>query len=67
MNKYTLHNSKWNRIPIGLLDDVMPIIKAHLFVGSKASWDVITSGGYQYETMPNLSVLLKILNEHNHA
>ena len=47
-------------VPVGLLEgDVQLKISAHLFVGSKASWDVITSPGKQYETMPELAELLR--------
>ncbi len=47
-------------VPAGLLEgDVQLKISAHLFVGSKASWDVITSAEKQYETMPELSELLR--------
>jgi len=47
-------------VPAGLFEeDVQLKISAHLFVGSKASWDVIASPGTQYETMPELSELLR--------
>ncbi len=48
-------------VPAGLLEgDIQLKISAHLFVGSKASWDVITSAEKQYETMPELSELLRL-------
>lgn len=48
-------------VPAGLLEgDVQLKVGAHLFVGSKASWDVIASPGIQYETMPELSELLRL-------
>lgn len=48
-------------VPAGLLEeDVQLSVSAHLFVGSKASWDVISSPGRQYETMPELHALLRL-------
>ena len=47
-------------VPAGLLDGENELkVGAHLYVGSKASWDVIASPGTQYETMPELSELLR--------
>ncbi|TCV85849.1 GFA family protein [Sulfurirhabdus autotrophica] len=54
-----LRSTPYFWVPAGLLEgDVQLKIGAHLFVGSKASWDVILSPETQYETMPELSVLL---------
>lgn len=48
-------------VPAGLLDGEHPLkVGAHLHVRSKASWDVIASPGIQYETMPELSELLRL-------
>lgn len=45
-------------IPAGLLDDSSSsVVAAHLFVGSKASWDEIGDSGEQYTEMPAMSVL----------
>lgn len=54
-----LRSTPYYWVPAGLFEgDVQLTISAHFFVGSKASWDVITSPGVQYETMPELSELL---------
>ena len=54
------HTPKLTIAPCRLLEgDVQLKVSAHLFVGSKASWDVIPSPGKQYETMPELSELLR--------
>jgi hypothetical protein len=55
-----LRSTPYYWVPAGLFEDgVQLIVSAHLFVGSKASWDVIASPGTQYETMPELSELLR--------
>lgn len=56
-----LRNTPYYWVPAGLLEvDVQLTVGAHLFVGSKASWDVIASPGKQYETMPELDELLHL-------
>lgn len=55
-----LRNKPYYWVPAGLLEGDVPLqVSAHFFVGSKASWDVIASPGTQYETMPELSELLR--------
>jgi len=55
-----LRSTPYYWVPAGLFEEgVQLIVSAHLFVGSKASWDVIASPGTQYETMPELSELLR--------
>ncbi|MCW5747212.1 MAG: GFA family protein [Alphaproteobacteria bacterium] len=50
-------------VPAGLLDDDASLdVAAHLFVGSKASWDAISPGVRQFETMPELSVFIALLH-----
>jgi hypothetical protein len=50
-------------VPAGLLEDNMNLeVGAHLFVGSKASWDTIPSNGPRYETMPELSELIELMH-----
>ena len=51
-------------VPAGLLDgDINTTITAHLCVSSKASWDIISSQGIQYEAMPeNLSQFIEHLH-----
>jgi hypothetical protein len=49
-------------IPAGALEDNEDLeIVAHLFVGSKATWENISNTGIQYEEMPSLDELNKIL------
>lgn len=49
-------------VPAGLLDGDVPLeVGAHLFVGSRASWDVIPAGAAQYETSPPLAELIETL------
>jgi hypothetical protein len=49
-------------IPVGLLEGNASLqIAAHLYVGSKASWDVIGSNGVQFQEAPDLESLLKVL------
>lgn len=55
-------------IPAGLLEDNANLeVAAHLHVGSKASWDVITSSGIQYQDAPDLESLLKALRKNADA
>lgn len=62
-----LKNSPYYWVPVGLLDDDQRLeISAHLFIGSKASWDVIASRGKQYETAPELSGLIHLLHSNIH-
>jgi len=49
-------------VPAGSLDDTMPLeIAAHICVGSKASWDLISSGAVQCDTMPTLLELIDLI------
>ena len=51
-------------IPVGLLENNANLeIAAHLYVGSKASWDAIASKGVQYQEAPDLNSLLKVLQQ----
>jgi len=56
-------------VPIGLLDDRQQQLEiaAHLFVGSKAAWEMIASQGVQYETAPALSEFISLLHSNSHA
>jgi hypothetical protein len=63
-----LRGTPYYWVPAGLLDKGEHLeVGAHLFVGSKASWDVIASPGIQYETMPELSELVALLRSDGHA
>lgn len=58
-----LGNAAYYWVPAGLLDDDAGIeICAHLFVGSKAAWDVIAAPGVQFDTMPALAEVLALLH-----
>ncbi len=49
-------------VPAGLLEsDARIEIAAHIFVGSKASWDSISANGVQFQEMPVFENLLEIL------
>jgi len=51
-------------VPAGLLEGNVDLeIAAHLYVGSKASWDAIASNGFQYQGAPDLDHLVKVLWE----
>jgi hypothetical protein len=50
-------------VPAGLLDDLETLeIGAHLFTGSKASWEAIPSDAPHFETVPKPSQLLELLS-----
>lgn len=50
-------------VPSGLLDDDATLtIGAHLYTGSRASWDEPPSGGLQFETAPDLRELIALLH-----
>jgi len=49
-------------IPAGLLEDSENLeIVAHLYVGSRTSWETISNTGKQYDQMPGLEALIKVL------
>ncbi|WOH36389.1 GFA family protein [Thalassotalea fonticola] len=51
-------------IPAGLLEqDADSMVTAHLFVESKASWDVVSGDAIQYSTMPDMDTLNKKLQK----
>ena len=56
-------------VPIGLLDDRQQQLEiaAHLFVGSKAPWEMIASQGVQFETAPALSEFISLLHSNSHV
>ena len=55
-------------VPAGLFsEEVQSTIVAHLYVGSKASWDSISLPGKKYETMPELAELIKLLQSNGHV
>lgn len=63
-----LRSTPFYWVPVGLLDNEQQLeIAAHLFVGSKALWDVIASQGTHYETAPELSEFISLLHSDDHA
>jgi hypothetical protein len=59
-NKLRQGNGYW--IPVGLLEGQLDInIAAHLYVDSKACWDLINSDVTQYTEMPDIASLNKKL------
>jgi hypothetical protein len=58
-----LRTTAYYWVPAGLLEDDPSLeIAVHLFVGSKASWDKICSDGAQFETVPRLSELMRLMH-----
>ena len=64
-----IRTSPYYWIPVGLLDnsEEQLEIAAHLFIGSKASWDIINHSGAQYETAPQLAEFIALLHANIHA
>ncbi|HQT68893.1 MAG TPA: GFA family protein [Thiobacillus sp.] len=51
-------------VPVGLLEDKANLeVAAHLHVGSKASWEVIATGGVHYQDAPDLDCLYQLLRK----
>ena len=58
-----LRDKPYYWIPAGLLESPETLtIAVHLFVGSRASWDLTPLTGKAYDTMPTLSKLTSLLN-----
>jgi len=57
----TANDSAW-WVPVGLLEAGEGLqIGAHLFVGSRAPWDVITDSGEHFDEMPDAEALADLL------
>lgn len=57
-----LKKTSYMWVPAGSLDDSAQLeVAAHIFVGSKASWDIISARGEQHDTMPELSEFIEFL------
>jgi hypothetical protein len=57
----TANDSAW-WVPVGLLEDDAGLeLGAHLFVGSRASWDVIAGAGEHFDEMPDAETLGRLL------
>jgi hypothetical protein len=49
-------------VPVGLLEEADQLaVVAHLFVGSKAAWDVIADSGEYFDEMPDTEALHRLL------
>ena len=58
-----LRNTPYYWVPAGLLEGSEELeIVAHLYVGSKASWEAIGSSGARFDTMPRFSLFLQMLH-----
>ena len=57
----TAADSAW-WVPVGLLEETEELqVAAHLFVGSRAAWDVIASSGEHFDEMPEAEALADVL------
>jgi hypothetical protein len=58
-----LRTTSYYWVPAGLLDDAETVeVAAHLYTGSKASWETIPSDAPHFETVPKLSHLMELLS-----
>ena len=58
-----LRTTDYYWVPAGLLDDAEALeVAAHLFTGSKASWETIPADAPHFETVPKLSQLMELLS-----
>jgi len=63
-----LRGTPYYWVPIGLVDDEQELeVAVHLFVGSKASWEVIAAPGAKFETAPELSEIISLLHKCNNV
>ena len=54
------HTAYW--VPAGLLEDTAAIeLGAHLYIASRASWDIIAGAGEQFAEMPDADALDALL------
>jgi len=57
----TANDSAW-WVPVGLLEAAQGLqVGAHLFVGSRADWDVIADSGEHFDEMPDDETLADLL------
>lgn len=57
-----LRNTPYYWVPAGLLENAGPLeIGIHVFVGSKAHWDIPSPAGRQHETSPELLEFIRLL------
>ena len=57
----TAQDSAW-WVPVGLLEGDQGLqVGAHVFVGSRAGWDVVAESGQQFDEMPDAEALSALL------
>ena len=57
----TAQDSAW-WVPVGLLEGDQELqVGAHVFVGSRAGWDVVADSGQQFDEMPDAEALSALL------
>ena len=57
----TAEDSAW-WVPVGLLEGDQELqVGAHVFVGSRAGWDVVADSGQQFDEMPDAEALSTLL------
>ena len=57
----TAEDSAW-WVPVGLLEGDQGLqVGAHVFVGSRACWDVVADSGQQFDEMPDADALSTLL------
>ena len=57
----TAADSAW-WVPVGLLEETGELrVAAHLFVGSRAAWDVVADSGERFDEMPDAEALADLL------
>lgn len=62
----TAAGSAW-WVPVGLLEETGGLqVVAHLFVGSRATWDVIADAGEHFDEMPEAEALADLLRRPAH-
>jgi hypothetical protein len=63
-----LRNTPYYWVPAGLLDGDNGLeVGVHLFVGSKAAWDVPSKTGAQYDSWPGLLEFIQLLHSKSRA
>lgn len=64
---HLMQNERQYWVPAGLLaGELDSIVTYHLFVGSKAHWDIIGDEGVQHTAMPDIETLNKALQRTSH-
>jgi hypothetical protein len=58
----TANDSAW-WVPVGLLEATQGLqVGAHVFVGSRAPWDVVVDSGEHFDEMPDAEALAALLH-----